>query len=142
MKYLIVLLCFLSAVGVSARQITLESALQMAEEHSHSLKATKANLNAAEQTVKAARSERFPTLSFDARTGYVDEIASLDLSLPGLPSISREFGSNDSYQTDLRLSVPLYTGGRISSAIKQAESGRDYRQALDLAEQDNLYLVV
>ena len=140
MKYLVVLLFILSAANVSARQITLESALQMAEKHSHSLKATQANLNAAEQTVTAARSERFPTLSLDARAGYVDDIPSLDLSLPGLPPISREFGSNDSYQTDLRLSVPLYTGGRLSSAIKQAESGRDYRQALDLAEQDNLYL--
>ncbi|MCD6250052.1 MAG: TolC family protein [candidate division Zixibacteria bacterium] len=140
MKCLVVLLCLLSAVGVSARQITLESALQIAEEHSHNLKATRANLNAAEQTVTAARSECFPTLSLDARAGYVDDIPSLDLSLPGLPPISQDLGSNDSYQTDLRLSVPLYTGGRISSAIKQAESGRDYRQALELVELDNLYL--
>jgi len=140
MKYLVVLLFSLSAVGVSARQLTLESALQMAEEHSHSLKATRANLDAADQAVTAARAERFPTLSFDARAGYVDDIPSLDLSIPGLPSISRELGSNDSYQTDLRLSVPLFTGGRLSSAIKQAEAGRGYRQALELVERDNLFL--
>jgi len=140
MKYLVVLLLLLSVAGASARQITLESALQMAEEHSHTLKATRANLNAADQAVTAARAERFPTLSFDARAGYIDEIPTLELSIPGLPPISRELGSNDSYQTDLRLTVPLFTGGRLSSAIKQAESGRDYRQALDLVEQDNLFL--
>ena len=140
MKYLIVLLLLLSAAGPSARQLTLETALQMAVEHSHTLKATRANLEAADQTVAAARAERFPTLSLDARAGYIDEIPTLELSIPNLPPITRELGSNDSYQTDLRLSVPLYTGGRLSSAIKQAESGRDYRQALDLAEQDNLVL--
>ncbi len=140
MKYLVVLLLLLTSVGVSAQTLTLERALQMAEEHSHALKASRANLESAEQTVRAARAERFPTLSLAARAGYIDETGSLELALPGLPSISREIGSNDSYQTDLRLSVPLHTGGRLSSAIKQAESGREYRQALEQAEQDNLFL--
>ena len=67
MKYLVVLLFFLSAVGASARQLTLESALQMAEEHSHSLKEAKAYLSATTESLAAARAERFPTLSLDAR---------------------------------------------------------------------------
>jgi outer membrane protein len=141
MKYLIVLLLFFTAVSTPAGELTLELALQLAEEHSHSLKASQANLEAAAQTLKAARAERLPTLSLDARAGYINEIPVLDMSIPGLPPISRELGSKDSYQTDLRLSVPLYTGGRLSAAIKQAESGRDYNQAVEQVEQDNLMLV-
>lgn len=140
MKYLVVLLFFLSAVGASAQQLTLENALKMAEAHSHRLKEAKAYLSATTESLAAARAERFPTLSLDARASYIDNVPSLDIDIPGFVSLSRDFGTSETYQTDLRLTMPLYTGGRIGSDIEMARRTEAYRQALSDSERDRLYL--
>jgi len=139
MRYL--LFSFLLLAGAaSARELRLEQALCLAEEHSRALKEAEATRQAAEKSISAAKAERFPTLSLEATARYVDEVPSLDIKLPGLGSLSRDFGSNESYQTDLRLSIPLYTGGRLSSAIALAGSTRDYRTAMATIARDQLYL--
>jgi len=139
MRYILFLFLLLAGAA-SARELTLEQALRLAEEHSHALKEAEATREAAEKSVSAAKAERFPTLSLEATARYVDEVPSLDINLPGLVSLSRDFGSNESYQTDLRLSIPLYTGGRLSSAIALARSTRDYRTAMATIARDQLYL--
>ena len=130
MKYLIITAAvLLIAASASPRELTLEQALQLAEEHSFSQRVARAKTLGAEQSVRAARAERLPTLSASASAMYVDEVPSLDLQIaPGM-SISREIGTNDKYQTDLTLSMPLFTGGRISSGIDLANAGRDYQEA-------------
>jgi outer membrane protein len=139
MKYILLIL-LMAASTISARELTLEQALRLAEEHSHALKEAEANRLAAEKAISAATAERFPTLSLDATAKFVDEVPSLNITIPNMFQLSREFGSKESYQTDLRLTLPIYTGGRISSAIALARSGRDYRAALNDLELDRAYL--
>jgi len=139
MKYLIALTLMLVS-SASPRELNLEQALQLAEEHSHALKETEANRLSAEKAISAAQAEQFPTLSLDATAKYVDEVPSLNINIPGMFQLSRDFGSNESYQADLRLTVPIYTGGRISSAIATARSGLDYRTAMNALERDRVYL--
>lgn len=124
----------------SARELTLEQALRLAESHSHTLKEAELNRLSAERAVTAAQAERFPTLSFEANAKYVNEVPSLTIDIPGMFQLSRDLGSNDSYQNDLRLTLPIYTGGRISSAIAVARSGRDYRMAMNDLERDRTFL--
>jgi outer membrane protein len=139
MRYtLLIVLMMLSAA--SARELTLEQALRLAEEHSHALKEAEANRQAAEKSLSAAQAERFPTLSLDANAKYVDEVPALNINIPGMFQLSRDFGSNETYQADLRLTVPIYTGGRISSAIAMARSGHDYLTAMNDLERDRVYL--
>jgi outer membrane protein TolC len=126
--------------AVSARELTLEQALRLAESHSHALKEAESNRMAAEKSLVAAQAERFPTLSFEANARYVDEVPALNINIPGMFQLSRDFGSNETYQTDLRLTIPIYTGGRISSAIAMARSGRDYKIAMNDLERDHVYL--
>jgi len=57
---------------------------------------------------------RYPSLSIDARSAFVDNIPSVEFPVIG----SRELGAKESYQADIKLSVPLFTGGKIGSRIK------------------------
>lgn len=139
MKYLIVVSLILVS-SAAARELTLEQALRLAEEHSNTLKAAQADRLSAEKMVTAAEAERFPTLSLAASAKYVNKVPTLNISVPGFIQLSRDFGSKDTYQTDLRLSLPLYTGGRISSAVASASSNRDYRAAMAAVERDQLFL--
>jgi outer membrane protein TolC len=63
----------------------------------------------------AARAGRFPSLSLEAHSTRKDEIPSLDLEPIG---ITREIGSEEIHQADAILSLPLFTGGRISGSIR------------------------
>jgi outer membrane protein TolC len=139
MKYAPIMLLMLVSAA-SARELTLEQALRLAEQHSHALKEAELNRLSAEKAVSAAQAERFPTLSLDATAKYVDEVPSLNINIPGMFQLSRDLGSNETYQTDLRMTIPIYTGGRISSAIAVARSGRDYRIAMNDLERDRTFL--
>ncbi|MBD3258028.1 hypothetical protein GF377_06310 [candidate division GN15 bacterium] len=119
----------------NARELTLAQALTMAAEHSHSLKQAAAERAAAEEMVGAARAERLPTVSATAVASYMSEVAQLEFVVPGLIDISRDFGSKETYQTDIRLTWPVFTGGKISSGIKAAEASRDYRQAMESVDE-------
>jgi len=122
-----------------ARELTLDQALQLARAHSWQLKKAQAETQSSIESLAAARAERFPTLTAAATASFVDDIPQLELAVPGLGSINRDLGSTESYQTDLRLTIPLYTGGRIKAAVRLAAAGRDYREALELAHLDQLY---
>lgn len=139
MRVILILLIALLPGVAPARDLTLEQALQIAREHNWLLKKSAAESQSAAEALAAAKAGRFPTLSATAGATFVDNVPTMDLTIPGLGSIHRDLGSKENYQSDVRLSLPLYTGGRLAAAIRQAESGRDYRQALEQAELDNVY---
>jgi outer membrane protein TolC len=125
---------------VSARDLSLPQALQLAREHSFAIKKASAQREAYDQNLKAAMAERFPTLSLTSIASYKNNVASLDLAIPGAPPIHREIGTKDVYQTDVRLSVPLFTGGKLSGGIGMASATRDYYSALENAGVDEILL--
>ena len=121
------------------RDLSLSQALSLAQEHSYSLKRADAVHKAALSSVSAARAERFPTLSASGLASYVDFVPQLNLSLPPpSPSITRDFGTHDTYQTDLRLNFPLFTGGRIGGNISLAGATAEMNKALLSAGGDQL----
>ena len=129
MKYLVLVLMIATAAPVAARDLNLDQTLRLAEGHSGQLKASRSLYDASGGTVAGAKAERLPTLSLQARASYINDIPSLNIDIPGFFQMSREIGSKENYQTDLNLSVPLYTGGRISSGIAAAQSRSEYARA-------------
>jgi outer membrane protein len=140
MKKLILIAFLLTTAGISARDLSLDQALKLALEHSLALKAAEENRLSAERLVSAATAERFPTLSLDASARYVDQVPTMTIEIPGMGSLNRELGSNESYQADWRLRVPLYTGGRISSAVAMARSSHEYQAAINDLQRDQVLL--
>ena len=129
----------LSSTAVSGRELSLEAAMQLAREHSFVLKQAKAEEEASQAALSAAQASRLPTLSATATAFHNTNVASFSMELPGV-TLSRQIGTKDHYQTDLRLSLPLFTGGRISGGIDAAAAGRDYREALVNASVEQLEL--
>jgi outer membrane protein TolC len=138
MRYLMVALGILLPLSTQARDLTLDQALKLAEAHSFALKKSEAASEAAQSAVQAARADRLPTVSASAMTSYISYIPTLDLQLPGFPPISRDIGIHDNYQADLRMALPLYSGGRISNSIGLANANSDLYGALRAASRDQL----
>lgn len=134
---LTVIALLLTSVAVEARELNLAQALQMAEQHSYSLRKAQALREGAASELSAARAERFPTLSATGAAFYVSEIPKLTIAA-GPTTITRDMGTDQTYQTDIRLSMPLFTGGRISGAVDIATASADYYAALLSADQDRL----
>jgi len=139
--YLLVVLIPLIGGQASALDLTLEQAVNLAEQHSHTLKAARAQAEAFDAGLKAALKERMPTISATALASYKDEVPQLDIALPTGQSLTRDFGFNETYQVDLRLSLPVFTGGRISSGVHLARASRDYYDALRQADLDEVILM-
>lgn len=129
----------LVGAGGTARELNLSAALGMAQSHAYSLKRAAAAHEAAQASLGAAKAERFPTLSASGLASYTDNVAEMRIAIPPLGfNLTREIGSHERYQTDLRMNLPLYTGGRISGAIALAGATEELNAALVSASQDQL----
>ncbi len=132
---LVSLLCSVS----QARDLTLPQTIQLAEAHSLALKKAGANSSGALSDLGASRADRLPTLSVSGTAFYVSEVPSLTISIPGTPvSLNRSVGTAETYQTDARLNLPLFTGGKISGGIDAASATSQYYQALEQASSDQV----
>lgn len=92
----------------------LDNALKMALSERADLKSSQAQLRAAEESLRAAHSERLPTASI---SGYV-----------GVQGVNPNAG-NGVFQGTASISVPMFQGGRIKAAEEQARAAIDQRQA-------------
>lgn len=115
--------------AADARTLNLREAIALARAHAPQLAGSQAQTAAAEALVQGAQGERFGTITLTSAVSYISKLSTLQLSLPGLPTISRTIGTHDSYQNDLRYALPLWTGGRIGAAIETAEHQRSAAQA-------------
>jgi outer membrane protein TolC len=92
----------------------IDSALKMALSERSDLKSAEAQLRAAEESWKAAHSERLPTVSV---SGYV-----------AAQGVNPNSG-NGVFQGTTSVSVPVFQGGRIKAAEDQARAAIDQRRA-------------
>ncbi len=102
----------LFAATAAPAGLSLEDAVRKVQEHSYAVWSARHDSAAAALSSISAGRERYPVLSLTAQSFYIDEVQSIDL-----PFASREIGSNENYLTDIRVTMPLYTGGRLSSRI-------------------------
>lgn len=98
-----------------------ERLLELAQQHNPSLQTLQLQLQGAERRIAAAHSGKLPRLDGELETS----------------TYSRELGSNDRWRAGVTLSVPIYNGGRVDSAVAaaQAEVMR-LRSKLMLARQE------
>lgn len=133
---LIILLLILSISSYS-KELSLHEAFTLAEQHSNELKKASAERSAYASLASAVKAERFPTIDVTGLVSYKDEIPSLDIETPGF-TLSREIGVKETYQTEVQVSVPLYTGGKLSSGIDRAEASVKLYEALEKMNEDQV----
>jgi outer membrane protein TolC len=119
------------AVPVSAEtRLSLTEAINLTEEHSYSVQSARYDSAAAAISYEGARADRYPSLAFKAQTYFVNSLISLQ-TMDGLV----EMGSKDNFQADIKLSMPIYTGGILSHRIEMNLENSYARQAVLEAEQ-------
>jgi len=130
------------AVGLLLAQAagaeTLQDAWARAAEQDRGLAAVRSQAEAADLEASAARAQRWPTLAVGGNYTWLDNSPAFDFSFTGLPITPPDMFSNDDFAMgSATLSVPLFTGGRISSSIAAAEAhGRGAAAQVQGAEQD------
>ncbi len=117
---------------------TLQDAWARAAQQDRGLAAVRGQAEAAQLDASAARAQRWPTVAVGGNYTWLDDAPAFDFSFTGLPISPPElFGGDDFAMGSATLSVPLFTGGRISSSIAAAEArGRGAGAQLQGAEQD------
>ncbi len=125
-------------VAPAVRAETLQDAWARAAQQDRGLAAVRSQAEAAQLDASAARAQRWPTVVVGGNYTWFDDAPAFDFSFTGLPVTPPElFGGDDFVMGSATLSVPLFTGGRISSSIAAAEArGRGAGAHLQGAEQD------
>jgi outer membrane protein TolC len=102
--------------------LTLEEARERARTSAPSVEQARSLERAAHADVDAARASRLPQVALEAAYTRQSDVPELILALPGAPprTIFPNIPSN--YRTRLGGSVPVYTGGRLASLTRAAES--------------------
>jgi outer membrane protein TolC len=134
----ILAIVLLLPLPASAVDLTFHQTLHQALEHSHALKKAAALIDASHSSLDAARAERWPSLSFSGTAQVIDDIPIIQF--PG--GVNRELGSKETYQTDVRLTLPLFTGGKISSGVDLARASRELQEALAKGDSDRVAFTV
>jgi OMF family outer membrane factor len=99
--------------GLAQTKMTLGNALRLSADHSASVKSSYYDSLAAVYDLSAAKALRWPTISTNAVAYYIDDVQSVTIAFRNMT-----VGSHDNYQIDSKLTLPIYTGGRISNQIK------------------------
>ena len=131
----------LSAPAAGAE--TLEEAWARALANDRGLAAARSQAEAAGLEADAARAQRWPTLAVGGGYTWLDESPAFDFSFTGLPLVPPPlFAGDDFASATATLSVPVFTGGRISSGIAAAEARGRGAGAQALGAEQDLKLAV
>lgn len=92
------------------------------------IQATESRVAAAKADLDAAKANRLPTVSASAGITQFDEAPSFDFSAAGVPAVLPLFGGESMKMADARVTLPLYTGGKVTHGIDAAEAMLTARQ--------------
>ncbi len=116
--FLLVIFLLIPTLPVFANSfLTLDEAVKMAQEHSFIIQISDVNQQAAKHDLNTIRANRYPTLSLNASGFYVNKLQKVN-ALP----VAMEIGSHGNYQADVRLSFPIYTGGKLDGSIQAVKA--------------------
>lgn len=144
------ILLTVTTLGRAQMPLTLEEALQLAQQNNLQLQKQQQKQKIAELDVAVKRGQRLPALDFSATTSYTDEIAKLDLPLsklglplpPNLAAPRVELGGHD--RTDMALGVrqPIFTGAKLRTQVEAAKTALASEQSrLAVMQQQTAYQV-
>jgi len=124
--------------------LTLDDCLKLALEQNPLYLAEKAREESAAALADQAAAARWPSLNAQATDILDKKVFSVQMPslFPGMPAQSFKLDFTRTYQLALNFSVPLYAGGRISSANRQAGYNLESaRESIRRTRQDVVYNV-
>ena len=120
----------LLAIAPFANAENLQQSWDIALQHNPIIKASSKQVDAAEIGIEGAKAQRMPSVTGSAGYTWLDNP---QVSIAG--PMEMQVSEKRMYSYGLDMTLPVYTGGYISSAVKNAEVG------LKIAENDKEQLV-
>lgn len=111
------------AACVPAVAETLDQAWETALAADRRMRAAGHLTQSAEEALAAARGARLPRLSVDGGYTVLDNAPAIVVTVPPFPPQEWPIGEDKAYSYRGTVSVPLYTGGRLTSGIEAARAG-------------------
>lgn len=125
------LAAFVAGSGVAAAAevpLTLTQAVALALRGNPALAAAEGRESGARAALDRTGAERWPQLRLDSRVAHVSEVS--EIQLPGSPPLA--LADEDTWVTTATLQQVLFTGGRVSSLVRQAGHGAEAARAARL----------
>lgn len=114
----------------------MEEAWKIALSVDNRLIAGQKNVEAMEQSLFAAKSNRLPNLSIESSYTMLNESPAAILNMPGMPTNQITMSEDKSLSYKTFLTLPVFTGGRISNGINAASS--NYKASLSELKKTSL----
>ncbi len=114
------------STAVSALELTIKEAISRGVDRSYSIKSSIQDSLAARFEYLSARTAFWPVLSLNATGFYSNPIQTIHT-----PWTEIGLGQKENYLADLKISLPLYAGGRLSNRLKMQRALLDM-SGLDL----------
>jgi outer membrane protein len=138
------LIVILSAVRVSAQELTLEDAWQIALQKNLTLQEVEKGIQQAKEEIKIQQSGFLPSINGSASYHYQSAIPSLELpfQIPGQGPIDIEAGFKNQYDLNVGVQQPIFTGFRTYHLAKAAKDQFQARQAGEQSAKNQLLLQI
>ncbi len=147
MKRLLTIIAAISlSISANAQALDIATCREMALKQNKQIAIAEAQTRGAELAVKEAKSNFLPNLSANAL--YIHNTEELEVSTPDLPiaqgisipTMGIGIGLNNSFNANISLTQPLYTGGRIISGTKMAELGSEIYTINEQRQKDEVII--
>ena len=110
----------MTAHAQTERRLSIEEMFQLIEQYNSSVKASKTAVAAADEAIKAAKSQRLPDIGIQLNASYIGNAWLTDRNFDNTKNLeSPHFGNQfllDAQQT-------IYAGGAINAGVRMAELG-------------------
>jgi outer membrane protein len=138
------LISILSTVQISAQELTLEDAWQIALQKNLTLQQVEKSIQQAKEEIKIQQTGFLPSIGGSASYHYQSKIPSLELpfQLPGQVQISIEAGFKNQYDLNVGVQQPIFTGFRTYHLAKAAKDRFQARLAGKKGTQNQLLLQI
>lgn len=122
MTFAILIAIALSATAQQTRKLGISEMFELIEHNNNDLKAGKTGVEAAQEGIRAARSQRLPDINAEVSASYIGNALLTDRDFSDAQGLkSPHFGN----QLLLDIRQTLYAGGAINAGIRLAELGAE-----------------
>ena len=122
MTFAILIAIALSATAQQTRKLGISEMFELIEHNNNDLKAGKTGVEAAQEGIRAARSQRLPDINAEVSASYIGNALLTDRDFSDAQGLkSPHFGNQ--FLLDIRQT--LYAGGAINAGIRLAELGAE-----------------
>lgn len=134
----------LFTIQVSAQELTLRDAWQIALQKNLTLQQVEKSIQQAEQEIKIQQSGFLPSVNGSGSYRYQSEIPSLELpfQIPGQGPINIEAGFKNQYDLNVGMQQPIFTGFRTYHLARAAKDQLQARLAGKKSTQNQLLLQI